>query len=315
MHNTPSILCPVDFSEGSRGALRYGAAIARHFGARLIALTVEDPMLTEALDLGSGIIWTPEASRQELEAFVGAACADSPNGPMTAVYEVAVGKPAPEILRVAREQACDLIVMSTHGMTGVRKLFFGSTTERVLRETTRPVLITPAGDPGPLSIDRARGVVRHVLAPVDLSDASMHQVQAARAVAQSLDVPLILAHVIEPIRSRFASRLHMPGLDTERRAVAEDALDTLLATLPRRLHPEAVIAYGDPAEEIAKLARDRHAGLIIMGLHGSPLLGPRMGSVTYRVLCMAPTMVLAVPPARAAADEHAAAGQKGVVLL
>lgn len=315
MHHSPAILCPVDFSEGSRGALRYGAAIARHFGARLIALTIEDPLLTEALDLGSGIIWTPEASRRELEEFVGAACADTPDGPMTRAYDVAVGKPAPEILRVAREEGVSLIVMSTHGMTGARKLFFGSTTERVLRETTRPVLIAPSGDPGPLSLDRARGVVRHVLAPVDLSDASMHQVQSARAVAQALDVPLILAHVIEPIRSRFAARLHMPGLETERRGLAEDALDELLATLPRRLHPEAVLAYGDPAEEIVKLARDRHAGLIVMGLHGSPLLGPRMGSVTYRVLCMSPGLVLAVPPAKAAEHEAARAAQKGVILL
>ena len=55
-------------------------------------------------------------------------------------YEVVVGKPAPEILRVARERSCDLIVISSHGLTGARKLFFGSTTERVLRETTRPVL-------------------------------------------------------------------------------------------------------------------------------------------------------------------------------
>ena len=52
----PSILCPVDFSDASAGALRYAAAVATHFGARLIVLTVEDPVLTEALDLGTGII-------------------------------------------------------------------------------------------------------------------------------------------------------------------------------------------------------------------------------------------------------------------
>ena len=52
----------------------------------------------------------------------------------------------------------------------------------------------------------------------------------------------------------------------------------------------------DPAEELAKVARDRQAGLVVMGLHGSPLLGPRMGSVTYRMLCLAPTLVLALPP-------------------
>jgi nucleotide-binding universal stress UspA family protein len=114
---------------------------------------------------------------------------------------------------------------------------------------------------------------------------------------------LILTHVIEPIRSRYVGRLHLPGLDAQRRGTAEDALDGLVATVPRRLHPDAVIVIGDPAEEIAKLAQARRAGLIVMGLHGSPLLGPRMGSVTYRVLCLSQTLVLAVPPAKAAASE------------
>ena len=148
----PTILCPVDFSEGSRSALRYGAAIARHFGARLLVLTVEDPLLTEALDLGTGVAWRPEESRRELQEFADAAFTGQAHGAretMPVEYDVAVGKPAPEILRVARERPCDLIVISTNGMTGVRKLFFGSTTERVLRETTRPVLITPPADPGP----------------------------------------------------------------------------------------------------------------------------------------------------------------------
>jgi hypothetical protein len=55
-------------------------------------------------------------------------------------------------------------------------------------------------------------------------------------------------------------------------------------------------AFGDPAEEIAKVAKERHVGLIVIGLHGSPLAGPRMGSVTYRVLCLSQTPVLALPP-------------------
>ena len=58
------------------------------------------------------------------------------------------------------------------------------------------------------------------------------------------------------------------------------------------------MAYGDPAEELVKVAQDRRAGLVIMGLHGSPVTGPRMGSVTYRMLCLLHTPVLALPPER-----------------
>ena len=74
---------------------------------------------------------------------------------------------------------------------------------------------------------------------------------------------------------------------------------------------ESLVAFGDPAEEIAKLARERQAGLIVIGLHGSPMLGPRMGSVTYRVLCLAPALVLALPPMPAAVPAEASADETG----
>jgi nucleotide-binding universal stress UspA family protein len=296
---SPSILCPIDFSDASAGALRYAAAAATHFGARLIVLTVEDPLLTEALDLGSGIMWTPDHSKKELALF--AAKTFGPGVPtgVSLEYEVAVGKPASEILRVAREQSSDLIVVSTHGLTGMRKLFFGSTTERVLRETSTPVLVTPAHDPGPIRLEDGKQLIGRIIVPVDLSAASAHQIEVARGIAGALAVPLILVHVIEPLRSRFAARLHVAGIEGDRRAVAEDELQELLPKASYSGHAEALVVCGDPAEEIAKVARDRQAGLVVMGLHGSPLLGPRMGSVTYRVLCLSSTLVLALPPKRA----------------
>ena len=297
MNVRPSILCPLDFSDGSAGALRYAAAIASHFHTRLIVLTVEDPLLTEAADLGTGIRWDPEDCKREMARF--AARTLGPGSPSLAAleYDVAVGKPAPEILRVARERSCDLIVISTHGLTGIRKLFFGSTTERVLRETTRPVLITPPVDSGQVSLDDAKRILRRIVVPVDLTPGSRHQAAVAAGLAEAAGVPLILVHVIEPVKSRLAAKLHLAGLEADRRAVAEDALQAIAASLPR-VHAEALLAYGDPAEELAKVAHDRQAGLVIMGLHGSPLLGPRMGSVTYRMLCLVNTLVLALPPDR-----------------
>jgi nucleotide-binding universal stress UspA family protein len=117
-----------------------------------------------------------------------------------------------------------------------------------------------------------------------------------RAISEALNVPMVATYVVEPVRSPLAARLHLPSIDLERRTRAEDALDELLATVPRQLHPEALVVYGDPAEEVAKIARDRRAGLIVIGLHGSPLLGPHMGSVTYRVLSLTSVLVLALPP-------------------
>ena len=313
MNVRPSILCPVDFSDASAGSLRYAAAIASHFATRLIVLTVEDPLLTEAADLGTGVRWNPDDSRQELEQF--ASRVFGPDSPAlgSLEYDVAVGKPAGEILRVARERSCDLIVISTHGLTGMRKLFFGSTTERVLRETTRPVLVTPPADPGPISLDDARKLIRRVLVPVDLSAGSRHQAVVWAGLADAVGVPLILLHVIEPVRTPLAARLHLAGIEADRRAVAEEGLQAIAAELPSRVHPEALLVLGDPAEELAKVVRDRQAGLVVMGLHGSPLLGPRMGSVTYRMLCLSPTLVLALPPDRVDVLSAAVAARAAVV--
>lgn len=296
MNVRPSVLCPIDFSETARGALRYAAAIASYFQSPLTVLAVNDPLLVEAAELASGASHLAEDTRREVERFY--AQAFEPAAPyVEARFEVAIGKPAPEILRISRECACDLIVMGSHGSTGFRKLFFGSTTERVLRETLVPVLVTAPADAGPMSPAEIPKAVRRIVTPVDLSGGSPGHVETACRIAAALDVPLLLLHVIEPIRSIPAAHLGLPNLEAERRDRAERQMDSLLASVCA-VRPEELIAYGEPAEEIAKVASDRDAGLIIMGLHSSPLLGPRMGSVTYRVLCVAHRLVLALPPGR-----------------
>ena len=300
-----AILCPIDYSEASVGALRYALALADHFAARVVVLAVEDPLLTTAMELRTSIKWTPAVSAEELAAFVSKALRDEEAALARCEFEGAVGKPASEILRIARERACDLIVMSSHGQTGVRKLFFGSTTERVLRETTVPVLVTQPTDPGPLRVEDAPRLLGRIVAPVDLSPYSQHHAGVAGSLAAALGLPLLLVHVLEPIASRLVARFHLEGLDAERRSAAEDALGRIMTGGPAGRRFEALVLSGDPAEEIAKVVRDRQAGLVVMGLHGAPLLGPRMGSVTYRTLCLSTALILALPPKQAAAPEGA----------
>ena len=307
MNVRPSILCPIDYSEASVGALRYAAALAEHFVTRLIVLNVEDPLLIAAMDMGTGLHWSPEDAARELTAFVAHTFDDDPSALAMCEYEVVVGKPGAEIVRVARERSCDLIVMSTHGLTGVRKFYFGSTTERVLRETSVPVLATPPANPGRIRVEDARRVIGRIVVPVDLSPESAYQAEVATGLAVALNVPLVFVHVLEPVRSRVVARLNLGKLGAERRAFAEDELGVLLERVPKQLACETLIVHGDPAEEAARVVRDRHAGLVVMGLHGSPWLGPRMGSVTYRMLCLCPTLVLALPPKRVASSHRHAA--------
>jgi len=304
------ILCPIDFSNPSRTALRYACALAEHFGARLTVLTVNDPLLAEVAELRLGASWMREDSERELQRFVAETFEHGAPGHVRVQYAVSSGKPAPEILRMAREHHCDLLVMGTRGLTGVRKLFFGSTTERVLRETSVPVLLTPAAETGPLTLEDVKRAVRRVLAPVDLSSATARQVRVARGIAEALEAPLLLLHVIEPLRYPIPSHISLPSIDAERRSRAEQALEGLISAMPPRVKAEALVGYGDPAEEIAKTAHDRKEGLIVMGLHASALAGPRMGSVTYRVLCLAPSLVLALPPV---VDGHASQSPSDII--
>lgn len=291
----PSVLCPVDFSDPSRAALAYAAAIADYFAVRLTVLAVDDPLLAEAA-ASAGFVSLAQETERELERFCKAVLGERITGPKQTELHVRTGKPAVEILDEVRAVATGLIVMSSRGQTGVRKMFFGSTTERVLRETSVTVLVTPAERPPGESLrDLARHVSR-VLAPVDLTAASPQQLSIAAAIAASLSVPLLIAHVLEPIAVPVRVRMAVSGVDATRRARAEETMQELAASLAAHPKIEILVLGGDPADEIVKLSDARHTNLIVMGLHSSELFGPRMGSVTYRVLALTRTLVLAVPP-------------------
>lgn len=310
----PTILCPVDFSNASQGALRYAVAIAEHFGAKLTLLTVTDQLLSEAAELRAGATWLPERAEQELRRFLDLATSD--RRPVEVALRVVTGKPAPAILKEAEADSADLIIMSSRGNSGARKLFFGATTERVLRETTIPVLVTPAHDAGPQNLEEARKKLHHVLVPLDFMGATSPQLDVARAIADGLGTTLLLAHVVEPLWFPTAVQPHAStrGTDRERRQRAEQFLVDAAGPASSDRKVELLTAFGDPAEEIAKIAADRNVGLVVMGLHASPRHGPRMGSVTYRVLCLAPTLVLALPPSdlSAAKAKFAAASTSAI---
>jgi nucleotide-binding universal stress UspA family protein len=299
MLNTPSLLCPVDFSDASRGALRYAVALAEHFYAGVTVLTVDDPFLADAASAALGPDWMGHQTRQALERFVAQAFPTrAPRVPeLRLVGET--GQPAAEILRVAGDSKADVIVMSTHGVSGVRKMMFGSVTERVLRDTRIPVIVTPAADLGPDSLESWRAALQAVLVPVDLFPWTVRQVQIAQGLAEGLDSRLVFAHVLEPIRSRGGDEHIAAQAKAHRRAQVHQELCALIESVPARLRPAMTITVGDPATELTRIAAESSAGVIVMGLHSAPERGQRMGSTTYRLLCHAPVLVIAWPPAAA----------------
>ncbi len=305
--HTPTVLCPVDFSEPSRSALCYAAAVADHFGARLIVLAVDDPLLDAVVTSTGRVPSLASQTTRELQQFCCETLTNVSAGPKTVEFRVTAGKPAPAILREAQQLKPDLMVISSRGRGGIRKMFFGSTTERVLRETTVPVIITPADDRPAPSLSEIASQVRRVIAPVDLTSASSYQLTVAGGIAAALSVPLIVAHVLEPVFVPYNVRLAIPGAEYARRADAEERLSALTSALDVRVHAESMVLTGDPSDEIVTLAQTNETSLIVMGLHSSGPLGPRMGSVTYRVLCLTHALVLAIPPKAVASGTRAAA--------
>jgi nucleotide-binding universal stress UspA family protein len=310
--NRPSVLCPIDFSDASRAALRYAAVLAEHFYATLSVLAVDDPFLVQAATASFGAGAMQRLTEEAFGSFFGLAF---PGGmPRVAEFKrlIRVGQPAPEILAAADAEKADVIVMSTHGASGVRKLLFGSTTERVLRDTPVPVMVTPGGEPGPENAETWLRAVRSVLVPVDLSGFSRHQLEVAQGLAEGIGAAVVVAHVLEPLAVRDQLRRLTDAIDAARRNQVSSQLDDLLRDVRSPLQRTVAIGYGDPAHEIARLAREHAAGAIVMALHSSPDAGRRIGSVTYRLLCQTPALVVALPPAPAARPLPAA-GRVGAI--
>ena len=297
MVHRPSVVCAVDFSQASRGALRYAAALAEHFQGDLTVLTVDDPLLSTAAASTWGEGWLAAQSKEHLHTFLKETFPH--RAPQLAVLDLVVktGQPAAEIFDTAVDQHADLIVMSSHGTTGFRRWVFGSTTARLLRQTSLPVLVTPATDPGPDHLEDLKRSIRTILVPVDLSSATNTQVRIATGLAEAFDSKILLAHVLEPINGRPAHDLLVTQIDSQRHHATHETLAQLMGRVPARLRPEIILSYGNPSHEIAWIAQQRGAGAVVMGMHAPEGLGPRIGSVTYGVLCEASAVVLALPPA------------------
>jgi nucleotide-binding universal stress UspA family protein len=131
-----TILHPTDFSAPSLAAFQVACALARDYGARLVLLTIKPPEVV----YGDGFVLAPDPEPVRRELFEKLK-ALGPADPSVHVQHVVMeGDPAAGIVEKARELACDVIVMGTHGRTGVGRLLLGSVAEAVLRKAPCPVL-------------------------------------------------------------------------------------------------------------------------------------------------------------------------------
>jgi nucleotide-binding universal stress UspA family protein len=215
-----------------------------------------------------------------------------------------IGDPTTEILAQADASDAQLVVLSTQGASGVSKFVFGSVAERVLRTTTRPVLVVP-----PVvdtSTMRTLGAMEEVLAPIDFHDHAFDDARLADRVARASHARLRLLHVVaggdagrwSVLPPTMASQIEeeLEGLRASVTDAAHQALERLAESLGGTPRPTLEVVEGPVAERIAQVADRAEVDLVVLALRGVPgLLGTRVGAVAYRVLCASPVPVLAVP--------------------
>jgi nucleotide-binding universal stress UspA family protein len=141
-----TILHPTDFTDYSNYAFRLACSLARDYGARLLVLHVTPPVVVYGERLA---LPPPPAPKEPLVARLAQLVAQDPKVPMQ--HRLAEGDAATEILRVAQEIKPELIVMGTHGRTGLGRLLMGSVAEQVVRRAPCPVVTVKA----PLPATRA----------------------------------------------------------------------------------------------------------------------------------------------------------------
>jgi len=287
-----SLLAATDFSAPARHALERAAQLAAtHSCAQLtLANVVSASMLVrlrgvmrdEAPAMEARVADKTQQALTELAARLRTQYACPVN------TRIAQGTALDAITELADELQANLLVMGARGAHFVRELLLGSTTERVLRRTRRPVLAVK---------QRPQGAYRRVLVPVDFS---VHALAAAQTAHRWLpDAEIILLHAFEvDIEGtlRFAS-IAEEQIHQYRVRAREDAIDAMAQFIDRLSAPPGqlthLIVHGAPTLRILEHEQSLDADLIVMGKHGqSSLEELLLGSVTKHVLAYSSSDVL-----------------------
>jgi nucleotide-binding universal stress UspA family protein len=304
------ILCPVDFSEFSHRALAYAVALATWFDAELTVLHVVHAW-SETVAAGVGghpagrplMPGTPGQVTDELGRslqLVGA-------GDLAVRLAAEAGETAPVVLAQAAAIDADLVVLGTHGRSGIDGLLLGSMAAKIVAASSGPVLTVPRL----AAANRANQVLfKTILCAVDFSPSSLRALSFALALGREAGGTVTLLHVIESFadeepraHARFDVRAYRRHLEDEARA----RLQALVPGEARAWCEVDEIVSGSKAHQaILRQAGARRADLLVLGAQGDGGFGLFLfGSTTEHVLRRAACPVLtvrAVPPSDGGRD-------------
>lgn len=289
-----TIVLPLDGSHLAERALPYAATIARRTGASIVLLEAVQADARSARDpsaSGGG------ATRPVDENLLSVASRLRADG-VTATVHVSYADPVAAILDAAQHHRADLIVMSTHGRSGLGRMVYGSVADRVLHQAEVPVLLVPSIADHTWPTDRPLTV----LLPLDGSawgEAALGALDTLPLLGPSGAEPLLL-RIVETLGYTLWGKnyAYVAVDEAAAQATALSYLTGVAARLAERGYtPRVEVATARSAESIANVARDRGVDLIAMATHGrSGLVRAVMGSVATATVQRAGVPILLVRP-------------------
>jgi nucleotide-binding universal stress UspA family protein len=288
------VLAAVDFSEPARAAFDHALALSRMHDAELTVV--------HAVPTDRPFRW----HARERIALVGSLRDAANTAGVRFKVSIQQGDPAGVILLHAGARKPDLIVLGTSERSGFDRFRFGSVAETVALGATQPVLVVPA----PRKAADPATPFKNILVAVDFSEGSSEAVERALSMANG-NSRVTVVHVVRGMPPGFASRRLSHRMETEYQGhLVRDARRRIPETVPanasasRRVDTRVVT--GDPSSEIARVAAEVDADLILVGVTPRGLLGRLIhGSTAARVIRTAGAPVLTLPPSDA--DQFAVA--------
>jgi len=280
------ILCPIDFSKHSAAALQLAGSLARTFDAEvrvLHAQRLDAPVYFTSAQLQALKVQLKRSLRAAHDLVKDFANRHLPETVTRSVHVVEQG-PVEAILRMHEEWRADLLVMGTHGRTGLMRIRLGSVMESVFRQVQGPILTV-----GPGVKASTLGRIRCVLTPIDFSELSRETLQYSLDLAERAKAEVTAVHILE--------RPSEVGRDQ----AANTLCDWVAPEARVRCRVREVVRQGTPSDRIVAEARSSRADVIVLGARPRSYLGGLIfGSTTEAVIRGAPCPVLSIvqPPRR-----------------
>jgi len=305
------ILVPTDFSKGSRQALDYALSFAKQFRSHLVLIHVVEAFPIDYL-LGlksseEANQWLMEQARERLRD-VAKRLTGTRLGRGHVQTVVTFGRPFQQIAKTAQARAVDLIILTTHGYTGLKHIQLGSTAERVVRYAPCPVLVVRAKasssagvQPAPVTKTKATAArldVQRILVPVDFSPRSAKALKYAFPIARRFHASIVLLHIVQTnyfVTNEEYVAFDYPALISEIRSSAKKELATLASSVSNWCQVTTAMGTGHPGNLIVETSSKMNIDLIIISTHGrTGIQRALLGSTAEFVVRHAHCPVLAV---------------------